>query len=208
MSQTTSIEHSPRRKAANVVWQESDVERPGRWDCLGQRGATVWFTGLSGSGKSTTAAAVEAALVAEGRWAYRLDGDNLRHGLCGDLGFSAEDRSENVRRVAEVALLFADAGAVALACLVSPYADGRRRARELHEQAGIRFIEVHVATSLAECARRDAKGLYRRAELGEITDMTGIGDPYEPPARADVVIDERSSVEAAAQLVLDALCER
>jgi adenylyl-sulfate kinase len=203
-----SIEASRRRKAANVVWQDSDVERAERWDCLGQRGATIWFTGLSGSGKSTTAAAVEAQLIADGRWAYRLDGDNVRHGLCSDLGFSHDDRSENVRRIAEVALLFADAGAVALACLVSPYAADRDKARELHARAGVAFIEVYVSTSLEECSRRDSKGLYARAECGEIADFTGVGSPYEPPASPEVVIDQRYDVETAARLVLEALCER
>jgi adenylyl-sulfate kinase len=197
-----------RSAPANVVWQASDIERQERWGCIGQRGATVWFTGLSGSGKSTTAAAVEAQLLADGRWAYRLDGDNLRHGLCRDLGFSHEDRTENVRRVAELALLFADAGAVALVCLVSPYAADRQRVRELHARAGLRFLEVHVATSLGECARRDAKGLYARAECGEIADFTGVGSPYEPPVNPDVVIDERHDVESAANAVLEALCDR
>jgi len=200
-----------RRRAgkspANVVWQTSAVDRRERWDCISQRGATVWFTGLSGSGKSTTAATIEVALLAAGRWAYRLDGDNLRHGLCNDLGFSHEDRTENVRRVAEMALLFADAGAIALACLVSPYAADRECARELHVRAGLQFIEVYVATSLDECARRDPKGLYARAECGEISDLTGIDAPYEPPTNPDVVIDERHDVETAAQLVLDAICE-
>jgi adenylyl-sulfate kinase len=196
-----------RKSPANVVWQTSAVDRPERWECISQRGATIWFTGLSGSGKSTTAAAIEAQLLAAGRWAYRLDGDNLRHGLCSDLGFSHEDRTENVRRVAEVALLFADAGAIALACLVSPYAADRESVRELHVRASLQFIEVYVATSLDECARRDPKGLYARAECGEISNLTGIDAPYEPPTNPDVVIDERHDVETAAQLVLDAICE-
>jgi adenylyl-sulfate kinase len=196
-----------RSAPANVVWQDG-LERQDRWDCIGQRGATVWFTGLSGSGKSTTAAAVEARLLADGRWAYRLDGDNLRHGICSDLGFSHEDRSENVRRVAEIALLFADAGAIALACLVSPYAADRELARTLHERAGLAFVEVYVATNIAICAERDAKGLYARAECGEIADLTGVGAPYEPPARPEVVIDETQDVDTAARMVLEALCDK
>ena len=197
-----------RRGAANVVWQDGIVDRQERWDVLGTRGATVWFTGLSGSGKSTTAAAVEAQLLAEGRWAYRLDGDNLRHGLCNDLSFDRQDRAENVRRVAELALLFADAGAIALVCLVSPYRADRAQVRELHEQAGLEYLEVYVSTSLEECARRDVKGLYARAKRGDIDDLTGIGAPYEPPTAPDIEIDERLDIEAAARLVMTALGQR
>jgi adenylyl-sulfate kinase len=196
------------RGPANVVWQEGEVGRQERWDCLGQRGGTVWFTGLSGSGKSTTAAAVEAQLLADGRWAYRLDGDNIRHGLCRDLGFSHEDRTENVRRVSEVALLFADAGAIALVCLVSPYRSDRASVRRLHEQAGLPFLEVYVSTSLEECSRRDVKGLYARADCGEIDDLTGVGAPYEPPLSPDLEIDESLGIDAAARLVLDAICPK
>jgi adenylyl-sulfate kinase len=192
----------------NVVWQDSTVNRRERWDCVGQRGATIWLTGLSGSGKSTLAAAIEEELLASGRWAYRLDGDNLRHGMCSDLGFSQHDRSENARRVAEVSLLFADAGCVALVCLVSPYESDRAHARELHERAEIDFLEVFVNTSLAECARRDAKGLYARADTGEISNLTGVGAPYEPPKSPDVEIAEALSVEAAAHAVLTALCPK
>jgi adenylyl-sulfate kinase len=192
----------------NVVWQEGSVGRRDRWDCIGQRGATVWFTGLSGSGKSTIAAAVEEQLLAAGRWAYRLDGDNLRHGVCGDLGFSRDDRSENARRVAEVALLFADAGCIALVCLVSPYAADREHVRDLHDRAEIDFHEVFVNTSLAECARRDSKGLYARAESGEISNLTGIGAPYEPPSAPEIEITEGLDVEGAARTVLAAICPK
>jgi adenylyl-sulfate kinase len=205
---STSVRELRRERGpANVVWHQGQVQRHERWECLGQRGATVWFTGLSGSGKSTTAAAVESKLVAEGRWAYRLDGDNLRHGLCSDLGFSHEDRTENARRVAELALLLADAGAIALVCLISPYAADRERVRALHARAGLNFLEVYVATSVEECARRDAKGLYSRASCGEIDDLTGVGSPYEPPLSPDVVIDERLGVDGAARAVLAALCD-
>src|SRR6185369_4287850 len=147
--------HPPRRHpriwddlrvttSANVTWHAGVVERTQRWESIGQRGATVWFTGLPASGKSTVSSAVEAELVRAGRAAYRLDGDNLRHGVCGDLGFTAEDRDRNVRRTAEVARLFADAGVVALVSVVSPYAAARAFARELHERDGLRFIEVFV----------------------------------------------------------------
>ena len=197
-----------RRGAANVVWQDGIVDRQERWDALSTRGGTVWFTGLSGSGKSTTAAAVEAQLLAEGRWAYRLDGDNLRHGLCNDLSFDRQDRAENVRRVAELARLFADAGAIALVCLVSPYRADRAQVRELHEQAGLDYLEVYVSTSLEECARRDVKGLYARAKRGDIDDLTGIGAPYEPPTAPDIEINEQLDIEAAARLVMTALGQR
>ena len=191
--------------SADVCWHEGNVGREARWHHLGQRGATIWFTGLSGSGKSTVAAAVEQSLIESRRWAYRLDGDNLRHGVCSDLGFSRDDRSENARRVAELALLFADAGSVALVCLVSPYAADRRHARSLHADAGIDFLEVFVNTSIEECARRDVKGLYAKARGGALSNLTGVGSPYEPPAAPDVELTEALDVTAAAALVLQAL---
>jgi adenylyl-sulfate kinase len=168
----------------------------------------VWFTGLSGSGKSTIAGAVEEQLLAQGRWAYRLDGDNLRHGVCSDLGFSRGDRAENARRVAELALLFADAGCVALVCLVSPYAADRAHARQLHEREDLSFYEVFVNTSLEECARRDPKGLYARADSGAIRNLTGVGAPYQQPGAPDVEILESLDVEAAANAVLAAISPR
>jgi adenylyl-sulfate kinase len=189
----------------NVSWHEGNIDRDARWTRLGQRGATIWFTGLSGSGKSTVAAIVEEQLLAGGRWAYRLDGDNLRHGVCSDLGFSRDDRSENARRVAELAMLFADAGSVALVCLVSPYASDRRHARELHEQAGLDFVEVFVNTSLRECARRDVKGLYAQARGGALVNLTGVGAPYETPSAPDVELTEDLDACAGAARVLDAL---
>jgi bifunctional enzyme CysN/CysC len=160
-----------------VVWHPGHVERAGRSAATGVEGRVVWFTGLSGSGKSTVAVEVERRLVASGRAAYLLDGDNLRHGLNVDLGFSAADRDENVRRVGEVAALFADAGVVALVPLVSPYRDARDKVRHRVESAGLPFIEVHVATPLEECERRDPKGLYAKARAGELSGMTGIDDP-------------------------------
>lgn len=189
----------------NVSWQEGNLDRSARWKRLSQRGATIWFTGLSGSGKSTVACAVEEELIAARRWAYRLDGDNLRHGVCSDLSFTRDDRAENARRVAELALLFADAGSVALVCLVSPYAADRRHARELHQQAGLDFIEVFVNTSLEECARRDVKGLYAQARGGTLANLTGVGAPYETPSAPDVELTENLDVPAAAARVLAAL---
>ena len=195
-----------RRRSPEVVWDHGVVTRERRWAALDQRGATVWLTGLSGSGKSALAGAVEASLLERGRAAYRLDGDNLRHGLNADLGFSPEDRDENVRRVAEVAALFADAGLVALVALVSPYRSGREAARRVHQERGLDFYEVWVDTPLDECRRRDPKGLYRRAQEGSLSQMTGVEQPYEPPERPDLVIPGAStSIEEGAARVLDLL---
>ena len=196
-------ERAPR--SANVVWQPGEIGREQRWQALGGPGATVWFTGLPSSGKSTVASAVEAQLLAEGRAAYVLDGDNLRHGLNGDLGFSAADRAENVRRTAEVAALMADAGVVALASLVSPYRADRAAARAAHEARELPFLEVWVSTPLEECERRDAKGLYAKARAGEIPDFTGIGQPYEEPEAPELEITFGEPLEAAVQRVLAAL---
>ncbi len=171
-------------KTANTVWHESAVARDARWSTTG-RGATVWLTGLSGSGKSTIAVELERQLIDSGRPAYLLDGDNIRHGLNGDLGFSAADRDENVRRVAHVARLFADAGLVAIVPVISPYRRAREFARRLHDEARLPFVEVFVDTPLELCEQRDPKGLYAKARAGEITGMTGIDDPYEPPDTAE-----------------------
>ncbi len=187
----------------DVVWHPTTLDRDERAGALGNRGATIWFTGLSGSGKSTVAAACERLLVADGRPAYLLDGDNLRHGLNGDLGFSAADRDENVRRVAEVARLFADAGVVALVPLISPYREARRRARALHEAAEVPFLEVFLDTPLEVCEERDPKGLYAKARTGELTGMTGIDDPYEAPESPDLIItpDDGRAVAAATRVL-------
>ncbi len=172
----------------DIVWHAGGLTAADRRGGRLAGGVTVWFTGLSGSGKSTVAAAVEDELVAADRACYRLDGDNLRFGLNGDLGFSAADRSENVRRVGEVARLFADAGLVALVPVISPYRADRRRVREAHDLAGLDFLEVFVDTPLAVCEARDPKGLYARARAGEIADMTGIDAPYEAPEEPDLVL--------------------
>jgi adenylyl-sulfate kinase len=189
-------------RSANVVWQQGEMGRKQRWAALGNPGVTVWITGLPASGKSTLAAAVEARLLAGGRAAYVLDGDNLRHGLNGDLGFSADDRAENVRRTAEVAALLADAGVVALAALVSPYVADREAARASHARRGLPFLEVHVATTLDECERRDPKGLYARARAGELAGMTGVDDPYEAPERPDLRVEPGEPLDAAVERVL------
>jgi bifunctional enzyme CysN/CysC len=187
-----------------VVWHDSSVDRATRWRRHGFSGATIWLTGLSGSGKSTLADAVAARLLDEGRPAYVLDGDNLRHGLNADLGFSAADRAENVRRVGEVARLLADAGLVVLAPVISPYRADRDRARAIHEDTGLRFVEVFVDTPLELCEERDPKGLYAKARAGELTGMTGIDDPYEPPLTPDVTIVPAPLADQVA-LVLAAL---
>jgi bifunctional enzyme CysN/CysC len=186
----------------NIVWQAGEVSRSAR----PSQGATVWFTGLSGSGKSTVAAAVESALVAAGRPAYLLDGDNLRHGLNADLGFTPDDRAENVRRVAHVAQLLSDAGVVALVPVISPYRAGRQYARDIHVVAALTFVEVWVSTPIEECERRDPKGLYVKARAGELRGFTGIDDPYEAPEAPELVLPTHElTVAAAVELVLQHL---
>ena len=185
------------RQSPNVVWHPGHLTREERWTAIGSAGATVWFTGLSGSGKSTVAIEVERQLLAAGRPCYLLDGDNLRHGLNGDLGFSAADRDENVRRVAEVARLFADAGVVALVPLISPYRSARDRARQVHEVAGLPFHEVFVDTPIELCEQRDPKGLYAKARAGEIRGFTGIVVPYEAPLAPELVLRPEHGEPAA-----------
>jgi bifunctional enzyme CysN/CysC len=187
---------------SDLTWHPGEVAREDR----PSRGATVWLTGLSGSGKSTVAVALERTLVAAGRPAYVLDGDNLRMGLNADLGFSAADRAENVRRVGHVASLLADAGVVALVPLVSPYRVDRDRVRALHSEAGLPFVEVFVDTPLELCEQRDPKGLYKKARAGELKGFTGIDDPYEAPLTPELVLHPADGDAAAmAQLVLDQL---
>ena len=177
---TAAAAASPQ-KSGNVRWHDTAISRTQRWDLLGATGAIMWFTGLSGSGKSTVAFALEAALIQHGQPCMVLDGDNLRHGLNADLGFSEEDRVENIRRVGEVAILAAEAGVVALVPLISPFRDARDAIRQRAQAATLPFFEIFVDTPLAECERRDPKGLYAKARAGEITGFTGIDDPYEPP---------------------------
>ena len=190
------------RVTSNVTWHDNTVDRSRR----AASGATLWFTGLSGSGKSTVAAEIERRLVEAGRLAYLLDGDNLRHGLNADLGFGAPDRAENVRRVGEVAKLFADAGLVSVVSLVSPYRADRNKVRSAHESAGLRFIEIFVDTPLEICEARDPKGLYAKARAGQLQGFTGVDDPYEPPTSADLVLRPgHGGPSAMADLVLNLL---
>jgi adenylylsulfate kinase len=190
-------------RATNVTWHEGHVGRPEREALLEQRGATLWFTGLSGSGKSTIAFTLEHALVQQGHLAYVLDGDNIRHGLNKNLGFSAADREENIRRIGEVAKLFADAGLLVMTSFISPYRKDRDTVRALHAAAKLPFIEVHIATPIETCETRDPKGLYKKARAGELKNFTGIDDPYEPPTSPELTLDatNTSPQEAAAQLL-------
>jgi bifunctional enzyme CysN/CysC len=176
----------PASGRVEVGWERSTLARAARWALLGQHGATVWLTGLPASGKSTIAAALEERLARDGYRAYRLDGDNLRHGLNRDLGFDRADRAENIRRVAHVASLFADSGTIALVSVISPYAADRQLARGIHERGDLEFVEVFVDTPLEECERRDPKGLYARAREGGLPGFTGVDAPYEPPRDPDL----------------------
>jgi bifunctional enzyme CysN/CysC len=193
--------HSP-----DVVWHDPPMPRRERWDILGVRGGTIWLTGLPGSGKSTIGEELERRLVAAGRPAYLLDGENLRHGLSADLGFSDADRHEHARRAANVASILADTGTVAIVALVSPMAADRAYARELHEQADLHFVEAWVDTPLEVCERRDPAGLYRRAWAGELTGFTGVDAPYEEPDRPDVRLHGADEpVERSVERLLEAL---
>ncbi len=195
------------RRATNITWHETETTREERESLLGQRGATVWLTGLSGSGKSTVAVAAEQALIRSGHAAYVLDGDNVRHGLNQNLGFSPEDRTENIRRIGEVAKLFADAGLIVLTSFISPYREDRDRVRALHDNG--RFLEVFVDADLATCEARDVKGLYKKARAGEIPEFTGISAPYESPDRAELVLDTAAhDVEACVEQLLACLENR
>ena len=188
---------------SDITWHGGHFSRHERWAALGHAGATVWLTGLSGSGKSSIASAAEARLLESGRPAYMLDGDNLRHGLNAGLGFSDQDRDENVRRVGEVALLMADAGTVALVCLISPFRAGRDRARAAHAGAEVPFYEVWINAPIEVCRQRDPKGLYARAEAGGIKSFTGLDSPYEAPLQPELEIrtDEVDLGEAVARVV-------
>lgn len=197
------------QKATNITWHEGHVEREDRFNLLKQGGATVWFTGLSGSGKSTIAFTVEHALVERGHLAYCLDGDNVRHGLNKNLGFSPDDRTENIRRIGEVAKLFADTGVLAFTSFISPYREDRDQVRKIHDEAKLPFIEIFVDTSLEVCEQRDPKGLYKKARAGEIPEFTGISAPYEAPEKPELVLDAgKHSPQECAQQVIDYLTQQ
>jgi adenylylsulfate kinase len=184
-------------KATNIKWHDGLLKRGERWNHLGCGGCTLWLTGLPASGKSTIASALEQVLVQKGIHAYRLDGDNIRHGLNKNLGFSREDRAENIRRIGEVAKLFADSGCVAITAFISPYITDRDVNRLLHEKDGLKFLEVFVDAPLKVCEERDPKGQYKKAKSGEIKGFTGVDDPYEAPRKPELVLKtaERSVAE-------------
>jgi len=194
-------------RATNITWHEGHVSRDDRERLLRQKGATIWLTGFSGSGKSTIAFTVEHALIERGRFAYVLDGDNIRHGLNKNLGFSAEDREENIRRIGEVARLFADTGVITLTSFISPYRADRDRVRQIHDEVGLTFLEVLIDVPLEVCEQRDPKGIYKKARAalaqGKGMHFTGIDDPYEPPLKPEMVIhnDQITPQEAAAQVL-------
>ena len=194
------------QKATNVHWHEGDITRADRNRLLGQKGATLWFTGLSGSGKSTIAVALEAALYEHGKLSYRLDGDNVRMGINRNLGFSAQDRTENIRRIGEIAKLFVDSGVLVLSSFISPYRADRAQVRELHRDAGFDFIEVYVDCSLEVAEQRDPKGLYKKARAGEIKNFTGIDDPYEAPGRPEIHLhSDRMTLQEEVETIISCM---
>lgn len=191
-----------KKKSTNIVWSSGKVTYDDRCHNLGQKGLVVWFTGLSGAGKSTIAIEVEKELIKLGRAVYRLDGDNIRHGLCSDLGFSVEDRNENVRRIAEVAALFKDAGLIILVSCISPIKKMREFARQKVGKGD--FIEVYIKADIETCVKRDTKGLYKKAQKGEIINFTGISSAYEEGESVDLIIDtDILTVKESVSKVLD-----
>ena len=195
-------------KSENIVWHDGQITPDDRAKVLGHQGCTLWLTGLSGSGKSTVAVALEHALIQRGHLAYRLDGDNVRHGLNANLGFSAQDRQENIRRIGEVAKLFADAGVITISSFISPYQSDRDQVRKIHEDAGLKFLEVFINTPIEICESRDPKGLYKKARAGEIKGFTGIDDPYETPVQPEIDLKTADqSPEQSASKLIEALIE-
>ncbi len=195
------------QKATNITWHKHKVSREEREKLLGQKGVILWFTGLSGSGKSTIANEVSHRLHQMGRLSYILDGDNIRHGLNKDLGFSPEDRAENIRRISEVANLFADAGIITITAFISPYRKDRDFCRKLAGEG--RFIEIYVKASVETCEKRDPKGLYKKARAGEIKEFTGISAPYEEPLNPEIILDsDNLTIEEEVEIVMNYLKER
>jgi len=195
------------QKATNIKWHHGKITKEGRRRLLNQKGVTLWLTGLSGSGKSTIAVELEHALIENKHQAYILDGDNIRHGLNKNLGFSPEDRTENIRRIGEVAKLFTEANIITIAAFVSPYREDRNNVRKLLDRGG--FIEIYVKCSLEVCETRDTKGLYKKARTGEVKDFTGISAPYEEPLNPELTIDSsKLSVEESTRAILNCLEEK
>lgn len=196
-------------RATNVTWHEGHVIRDRREAMLRQHGATLWFTGLSGSGKSTIAFTLEHLLMERGHLAYVLDGDNIRHGLNKNLGFSAEDRAENIRRIGEVAKLFADTGIISIASFISPYRQDRDNVRAMHLAGGLPFLEIYPATPIEVCEQRDPKGLYKKARAGQLKNFTGIDDPYEAPEAPEIILDSaKLDPPQCALVILEELVKR
>lgn len=195
--------------ATNIVWHDGAIKKEHRYALLNQKGATIWLTGLSGSGKSTVSVALEQMMFRKGYLIYRLDGDNIRFGLNCNLGFSADDRKENIRRISEVAKLMGDAGVITTSAFISPYIEDRDIARSIHDKAGIPFVEVYVNVPLEVAEARDPKGLYKKARRGEIKNFTGIDDPYEAPPKPEITIDtSKLNVNDCAKVILDYLVEK
>jgi len=194
-------------KSSNVVWHREEVVRDDREALNGHKSALLWLTGLSGAGKSTVAQAVAKVLHQRACRTYVLDGDNVRHGLCGDLGFSPQDRSENIRRIGEMSRLFVDAGIITLTAFISPFRTDRDRVRAMFPERD--FFEVYCACALEECERRDVKGLYKKARAGLIQEFTGVSSPYEPPIAPELVLHtDQQTLEQSAVAVVDLLCAR
>ena len=194
------------QKSTNVSWHDGKVSMQDRHNLIRQKGATLWMTGLSGSGKSTISVALERSLFEKGILSYRLDGDNIRLGINKNLGFSADDRKENIRRIGEVSKLFADAGIITLASFISPYRKDREEVRKIHEDSGLTFVEIFIDCSLESAEKRDPKGLYKKARSGEIKNFTGIDDPYEAPTNPEIhLISDKMSLDDEVRTVLNYL---
>ena len=192
--------------ATNVVWHDGEITREDRHMIMRQKGATIWLTGISGSGKSTIAIALEKALHSMGKLSYRLDGDNVRLGINKNLGFSEEDRKENIRRIGEIAKLFGDTGTISLSSFISPYQSDRDQVRALHEAAKLPFVEVFVDCALSVAEERDPKGLYKKARAGEIKNFTGIDDPYEAPENPEIHLrSDEMTLQEEVTIVIDYL---
>ncbi|MEW6323925.1 MAG: adenylyl-sulfate kinase [Nitrospirota bacterium] len=196
-------------RATNITAFASHIRRDERLKLLDQRGCTLWLTGLSAAGKSTTAFELERALIRRGRLAYVLDGDNIRHGLNRDLGFSHDEREENIRRIGEVARLFADVGLITITSFISPYRSHRDQARAVHQVAKLDFFEVFIDAPLAVCEARDPKGLYKKARAGQLKGMTGVDDPYEPPVHPELIVKTSElSPQQGVELIIELLQRR
>jgi len=198
---------STEQKSTNITWHETKIEKKRREDLKGHKGVVLWFTGLSGSGKSTLANEAERLLFERGFHTYVLDGDNIRHGLNKDLGFSPEDREENIRRIGEVACLFASAGLITMTAFISPYRSDREKARKLQSNGS--FLEIFCRCSLSVCEERDTKGLYKKARAGQIPEFTGISAPYEEPLDPELIIEtDNETVDESAKKVISFLEEK